>query len=118
MSSGVTPGGVMNDFAQALRSLAVAIAGDPYPAHYDGGRLRRRRHDGRLPRLARGVMLPPHWKAARKRKRVGAMENIERFGLEVSTVMAGARRKQVEAFQPFVAVLFDAFRGWAEGEDE
>lgn len=108
----------MNDFAQALRPLAVALAGDPYPAHHDGRRLRRRRHDGRLPRLDRGAMLPPHWKAARKRKRAGAMENIERLGLEVSTVMADTRRKQVEAFQPFVAALFDAFRGCKEGEDE
>lgn len=59
---------------RAMGRVMRVVAGDPWPAHHNGGRLRQRRHDGRWQKVGRGAMLPPKWKAARKRKRLGTGE--------------------------------------------
>lgn len=87
------------------RVLRVA-AGDPWPAHHNGGQLRQRRHDGCWQKVGRGAMLPPKWKAGRKRKRLGPGEflavqlqravapnqvAIEQFGRTVTDSVAWLR---------------------------
>lgn len=86
-------------WGRAMGPVLRVVAGDPWPAHHNGGQLRQRRHDGRWAKVDRGAMLPPKWKAARKRKRMGAGEAlqqtlapsqaaIEQFGRDVAAAIA------------------------------
>lgn len=88
-----------DSWQRAMGPVMRVVAGDPWPAHHDGGQLRRRRHDGRWQKVDRMAVLPPKWKAARKRKRMGAGEAlqqtlapsqaaIEQFGRDVAAAIA------------------------------
>lgn len=88
-----------DSWLRAMGPVLRVVAGDPWPAHHNGWRLRQRRHDGRWQKVGRGAMLPPKWKAGRKRKRLGAGEAlqqtlapsqaaIEQFGRDVAAAIA------------------------------
>lgn len=49
-----------------MASVRRLLERDLMPAHHDGKRLRRRRHDGRWQKVERRAVLPPKWRAMQK----------------------------------------------------
>lgn len=74
-------------FQAAWRKVAVTIAGDPFSEHHEGERRRKRKHDGRWAKVDRGAVLPLKWKAARKRKQLGAGETLTEAMAHTQMVM-------------------------------